>query len=153
MFYLSHSQEETKQFACEFVSKLSIGSIIALEGDLGSGKTTFVQGLAEALGIKEPVRSPSFSLMNIYEFIGINQEKNFFVHVDAYRLDEKAKLEDIGLDEWLDRKEAIVLIEWPQRFEFSVIFDWKIIFSYGGEENMREILIRHVSSQMDTSAT
>ncbi|PJA47288.1 tRNA (adenosine(37)-N6)-threonylcarbamoyltransferase complex ATPase subunit type 1 TsaE [Candidatus Uhrbacteria bacterium CG_4_9_14_3_um_filter_36_7] len=153
MFYLSHSSQETKKFAIEFALKLSMGTVVALEGDLGSGKTTFVQGLAEGFGIKDIVRSPSFTLMNIYPFQSVDSEKHYFVHVDAYRLDSAAKLEETGLDEWIGRKDAIIFIEWPERFELPIAFDWKIVFAYGDEEETREILIRHLLSHKDSYPT
>ncbi|MBU0648153.1 tRNA (adenosine(37)-N6)-threonylcarbamoyltransferase complex ATPase subunit type 1 TsaE, partial [Patescibacteria group bacterium] len=77
--------------------------VFCLEGDLGSGKTTFVKGVARGLGISEEVRSPTFVMLKEY---GAGDEK--LVHVDAYRLGDD--FEDIGLDDYFDQ--AIVMIEW-----------------------------------------
>lgn len=120
MEYTSHSPAETKQIATELAESLSGGEIIALEGDLGAGKTTFVQGLAAALGYKGPVRSPTFSLMNIYPI----DQRSFseIIHLDLYRLEDASELRGLALEDYLNREDVIVLVEWP-KFENAV--QWK----------------------------
>ena len=118
------SEKQTRILARELVRKLRGGEVIALRGELGTGKTTFVRGMAEALGVRERVKSPTFLLMTVYpvekcdraqlDEIGVGQIKNF-VHVDCYRLNHANDLLDIGLDEYLGRKDTIVAIEWPER--------------------------------------
>ena len=117
MKYESFSSEQTKKIASDFAKTLKGGEVVLLEGDLGSGKTTFVQGLAEALGVEEPVRSPTFTIMNLYK-IKHDQIKQI-AHFDFYRLEQEADLEDLGLEEWLGRDDTVVLIEWPKG-EFPV---------------------------------
>ena len=95
--------------------------ILALTGDLGSGKTTFVQGLAKGLGIKKRVISPTFMLMRKYD-ISINHQPptiNNFYHVDLYRLEENVEKEAVNLgvkDIWSD-PENIVAIEWAEKIK------------------------------------
>ena len=86
--------------------KLPAGIVITFSGDLGAGKTTFIRGLAEGLGIKEVVQSPTFNIMKIYL-----KGNRPLIHIDAYRL---ADLDtDIGLDEYIGYETGITVIEWP----------------------------------------
>ena len=101
--FISHSEEDTISFANEFASKLNSNSIIVLSGDLGSGKTTFVKGIAKALNINEVVTSPTFTLLKTY-----SSEKFTLVHVDAYRLDGSSFEE---LYDYLNN-DNVIFIEW-----------------------------------------
>lgn len=128
MDYTTNNLKETKAVAAEFAKTLEGGELVALHGDLGAGKTTFVQGLAEALGVEEPVRSPTFSLVKIYPTQ--HASIRHLVHADLYRLEGTIDLEEIGLEEWLNRKDAVVVVEWAEKMgdnpgSFSVIFDIK----------------------------
>ena len=133
---LSYSAEQTKRYAADFARTLRGGEMIGLEGDLGSGKTTFVQGLAQTFGVTDPVRSPTFSLMNIYSIDPcLNFSFKNLIHVDAYRLSDQTDMYSIGLDEWVGRKDAVVFIEWPQRFKKGMIpFSRHLTFTYESEE-------------------
>ena len=86
------------------------GAVIALHGDLGAGKTTFVQALAAALGVNRPVTSPTFTLVGEYPLPGGGR----LVHADLYRLKPGTDLESIGFDEYLN-SDDIVAIEWAER--------------------------------------
>lgn len=99
--------EETLAFGKLVAEKLPPGAILALRGDLGAGKTTFVQGLALGLGILEPVQSPTFVLLNLYEGLA---------HFDLYRLKDSMDFKNLGFDEYFSSKQ-ICAIEWPQRIE------------------------------------
>ena len=105
MKYISNNQNETRLFAGELLSKIPLGSVVLLTGDLGAGKTTFVQGFASALGIKEKVASPTFNIMKLY--LG---EKSL-IHIDAYRLENMDH--NIGLDEYIGYEKGYTFIEWP----------------------------------------
>ena len=83
------------------------GDVLVLSGDLGAGKTTFTQGLAQGLGIDEPVTSPTFVISRVHPNPGAGLS---LVHVDAYRLGSFAELEDLDLEADLDR--AVVVVEW-----------------------------------------
>ena len=113
--YLSKSLEQTVEVAHKLAQKLHGGEVIALRGELGAGKTTFAQGLANSLGVTRRVNSPTFTIMRTYRIR--NQESKIInlYHVDLYRIDSKMDLEGLGLEEILGRKDAVVVIEWPEK--------------------------------------
>lgn len=98
------SAEETQAIARRLARLLDPGELLALVGPLGAGKTCFVQGLAEGLGIDSPVTSPTFVLMRLH------RGATPLCHVDAYRLSGAEELLDLGFDDWLD--ESVVAVEW-----------------------------------------
>jgi tRNA threonylcarbamoyladenosine biosynthesis protein TsaE len=105
----THSEAETRTVAGELARRLAPGAILLLSGDLGAGKTAFVRGLAEGLGIDPAeVTSPTFTL--VHEYRGGRLP---LVHVDLYRLD-RADLDDIGLDPDLAER-GVVAVEWAER--------------------------------------
>ncbi len=112
MEHISKSLEETNKIASEFAKKLAPGDVIFLEGDLGSGKTTFVQAVAESFGYTDPVRSPTFSIMNIYPIE--NEKIKTINHFDLYRIEDDSELEQLDLEEYLNQPESVVFIEWPK---------------------------------------
>jgi tRNA threonylcarbamoyladenosine biosynthesis protein TsaE len=105
----SSSEEQTRQIAAALAKNVRAGDVLLLAGDLGAGKTAFVRGLAEGLGVNaDEVTSPTFTL--VHEYRGGRLP---LIHVDLYRLD-RADLDDIGLDQDL-AAQGIVAIEWPER--------------------------------------
>lgn len=84
--------------------------VVAIAGDLGTGKTTLVRAIARGLGVTEPVTSPTFALVHRYAGTATT-----IYHVDAYRLRRAADAADLGLDDMLGEGDAVVLIEWPER--------------------------------------
>jgi tRNA threonylcarbamoyladenosine biosynthesis protein TsaE len=111
---ITNSSEETKKFASDFAKKYkNSGGIILLKGDLGSGKTTFTQGFAEGLGIKDKIISPTFVLIRQHK---VSKNKTLY-HIDLYRLKEGTDSKEIGLNDMLSQKENIILIEWPERLK------------------------------------
>lgn len=105
---ITSSPEETKAFAADLAKELKSGAVLALHGDLGGGKTCFVQGLAEALEVKDIVNSPTFTIIN--EYRGRLQ----LHHVDLYRLKSETEALTLGLDELLEG-DGITAIEWPEK--------------------------------------
>ena len=99
--------EETLKLAKKLGNLINKGSVILLDGDLGAGKTTFTKGLAEALGIKKNISSPTFTILKTY-FINENYTFN---HLDLYRLDNA--LSDFDLKEYIDDRLSTTVIEWP----------------------------------------
>lgn len=89
------------------------GDIILLYGELGSGKSTLVKGIAEVLGVKETTNSPTFSIMNVYEAKKDNINK--LVHADTYRMRDQKDLEDIGIDEYMCDENSVCIFEWPDK--------------------------------------
>lgn len=111
---ITNNPEETKKLAQQVLADLG-SNIIFLRGDLGSGKTVFVKGLAQALGVRDVVNSPTFVIMKIYETK--NNKFKRLVHIDFYRLDEvvEADLVNLGIKEYMDDPESLVVIEWAER--------------------------------------
>jgi len=105
----SHSVDETRAVAARLAGDVRPGDLLLLEGDLGAGKTAFVQGLAAALGSPEPVTSPTFTLAHRYRGGRLTVH-----HLDAYRLETIDEAADLGLDELLD-DDAVTVIEWGDR--------------------------------------
>lgn len=104
--YQSKSVEETYEIAAKLAAELVGGEVVLLDGDLGAGKTTFVKGLAKALGVDDVVTSPTFTLMNEYE-----GKKLWLYHFDLYRLDEESA-DAMGFEEYFHREDAVCCIEW-----------------------------------------
>lgn len=130
MEIITHSTEETKKFAYEIAKKTKPGEVLALYGDLGSGKTTFTRYFVEALGLENRVQSPTFVIERKYGNVN---------HVDLYRLTSEKEIEDLGLEELLSDKKAITVIEWPELAEKFLPKDVvKIHFEYVNE-NTRKI--------------
>lgn len=122
--HISKSREETQKIASDFAKKLEGGEVLCFYGNLGSGKTTFIQSLAKALGVKENVTSPTFVLMKKYLCRGGvtppksgrgNRAPTNFYHMDAYRLNSSQEALDLGLEEIWDDKNNIVAIEWADK--------------------------------------
>ena len=136
MTYTVHSVEETWRVAAELAATLMPGTVIALHGDLGAGKTTFMQGLGHALGVKRPITSPTFTLSVEYA-----TPRMKLVHMDLYRLTGPDDLLTIGFAEYLESG-AIVAAEWPERAG-ELIPDTAIhvTFALTDEEETRHITI------------
>jgi len=106
---VSSSEAETTAIGRELASGLSAGSVVLLFGDLGAGKTAFVRGVVEGLGIPaEEVSSPTFTIMQEYRGGRLP-----LYHVDLYRLDDPREIDDLGLDEIADG--AVLAIEWAEK--------------------------------------
>ena len=106
--FKSTSFHHTFEFGKNFSNSIEYGSVILLKGDLGSGKTTFCKGFASGLGFKDEILSPTYSILNEYQFNG----KNLY-HFDLYRLKSINEFMEIGGLEYLDSQTSISLIEWP----------------------------------------
>lgn len=110
MTIISHSEFETEAAGRDLAAKLRPGTVIALYGDLGAGKTAFVRGLAEGLGLKTRVSSPTFTIVN--EYLGTVP----LFHFDMYRLGSSDELFDIGWEDYLERG-GICAVEWSENVE------------------------------------
>jgi tRNA threonylcarbamoyladenosine biosynthesis protein TsaE len=109
--FITASPVETQALAGKIARTLKPGTIILLTGELGAGKTTFIQGLAKGLGAKENVSSPSFVLINEYRSGRIP-----LIHLDLYRLDNLAQIEELGLEDYYSQP-IIMVIEWGEKLE------------------------------------
>lgn len=149
MKYISNNLEETKKFAESVLNALEkqpTGTVIALQGDLGAGKTAFSQAVGEILGVKEVMQSPTFVIEKIYEinFKGFTH----LIHIDAYRLEKKEELLHLGWEEITNRPENLIFIEWPERVEeiipeSALRINFKFI-----DETTREIYIGNAEDQL-----
>jgi tRNA threonylcarbamoyl adenosine modification protein YjeE len=136
----SASEADTRRAGADLARRLRPGDAVLLEGDLGAGKTVFVKGLAEGLGLDpDDVSSPSFALVHEYGPSGVPPR---LVHADLYRLPHGGGVDDLGLDA---RGDAILAVEWP-RTPLTDMRAWRvrIAFAVGGE---RTITIRGPSDQ------
>jgi len=147
MRFTTKSAEETQALAKKLLPELLQARIVCLKGDLGAGKTTFVKGIARALGVEEVVKSPTYTYVNIYSVpLKIKKPRNegvilslpkesgsegasssfprFLIHYDLYRLPENVEnpqlvAAEIGLEEALENPAALVVIEWAERLRMS----------------------------------
>lgn len=136
---ITRSQEDMHAFASEIVGSLSGGEVLGLSGDLGTGKTEFVRGLAQALGSRDAVKSPSFTLLNHYRLE--HPRIKHLIHVDLYRLEDVGSnlAHQIGLDEWLNRSDTVTIIEWPERLLDEIAITHRFKFRYGDQEAERVV--------------
>jgi tRNA threonylcarbamoyladenosine biosynthesis protein TsaE len=155
--------KETQALGLKFAKTLRGGEVIALYGDLGSGKTTFMQGLAKGLGITKNIISPTFIIMRTYELgtrekaIGSEDQarrrlgiRNLY-HLDLYRIENGEPTVDLGLNELMGEKENIVAIEWPDKIE-NLLPEKRInlYFEYL-EEDKRQITIDYYYFDLHTT--
>jgi len=106
------SEKQTLNLGKKFALELKGGEVIGLIGELGAGKTVFIKGLAKGLNIKNIITSPTFVLMKVYKVKGIIK---YLCHVDAYRLKTAQGLIDIGIKDYLSKKNSITVIEWADQ--------------------------------------
>lgn len=115
----TESAGQTRALATELAAALPDDTVLALHGDMGVGKTTFVQGLAQGLGVKEHVTSPTFAIYSVYQgtppaLRSPGEAGRKLVHLDAYRLDKETQLEALLLEEYLVSP-YVLAIEWPEK--------------------------------------
>lgn len=143
--YKTTSSKQTKKLAGFLTKKfLKIkrknALILALQGELGAGKTTFIQGFLRALGVRKKITSPTFVLIKCY-MLHASCFKNTY-HIDCYRIKKASELLKLGLKEILENPQNIVLIEWAERIQRVLPKNaiW-IKFFHGSKENIRSIRI------------
>lgn len=107
----SHSAAETRALGRKLGKLLQPGDLVCLQGELGAGKTTLTQGIAEGWGSLDSVSSPTFVMVNLYRA----PEGTPLYHMDAYRIESLPEAEQIGLDDLL--AEGALILEWPERIE------------------------------------
>ena len=143
-YFISNSKEETQAFAENFSKDLQTGDFLAFYGDLGSGKTTFIQGLARGLGIKKRIISPTFIILRHY-----NLTQGNFYHVDLYRTESKHDLLGIGLDQIIQDPNSIVALEWAEKMgDLMPQKRIEIRLKYLNNQQ-REISIKRYENQID----
>lgn len=142
--FFSRSPDQTRRVGIRLGGWLRTGDVICLQGNLGAGKTTFVQGLAQGWGSMDPVSSPTFILVNIYR----RADKRQLFHLDAYRIDSVPEAEELDLDSMLSQ--GPLIIEWPERIG-SLVADERlwVTFEYMAEEH-RQMVLRSNGKRYDT---
>jgi tRNA threonylcarbamoyladenosine biosynthesis protein TsaE len=126
------SSEQTSQFAEKLAALLSPGDVIALEGDLGAGKTTFTKGLAKGLEIKKTVNSPTFTIIKEYH------GRLPLYHMDVYRVENSS--EDLGFDEYFEG-EGVTVVEWAHLIEEQLPTERLTIYLYHEDNDHRKIVL------------
>lgn len=141
--FISRNPEQTRRIGMHLGKLLQAGDVICLQGDLGAGKTTFVQGVALGWGSVDSVSSPTFILVNVYRR---GDEARLF-HMDAYRLDSALEAEELDLDSML--AQGALLLEWPERIQELIPAEqlW-IEFKYIDEEE-REMKLKATGKRYD----
>ena len=118
--FISHSQLETEEVGRKLAEKLPGGSVVAMYGDLGAGKTAFVRGMAQGMGLSCRVSSPTFTIVN--EYLGERE----LIHFDMYRLSSADELFDIGWEDYLSRG-AVCAVEWSENVQDAFFGDEVVV--------------------------
>ena len=118
--FISHSQLDTEEVGRKLAEKLPGGSVVAMYGDLGAGKTAFVRGMARGMGLSCRVSSPTFTIVN--EYLGERE----LIHFDMYRLSSADELFDIGWEDYLSRG-AVCAVEWSENVQDAFFGDEVVV--------------------------
>lgn len=134
------SSEDTRELGAALAPLAKVGDVIVLGGDLGAGKTTFVQGFGRALGISEPITSPTFVLVRMYP--GRLQ----LVHADLYRLDHLQEVVDLGIPELVDNQ-GVAVVEWGDVAKAVLPPDFlDLRIEFGDSEDERRLRLRPIGT-------
>ena len=133
--FISHSEAQTRRLGARLAAFLNPGDVLALIGDLGTGKTRWVQGVCQGLGVIDPVISPTFTLVNEY------QGRCPVYHIDLYRLANSAEIVTLGLEDYLYGP-GVSLIEWADRAKNFLPADYLTVELYHLEETKRRVVLR-----------
>ncbi len=141
MYGVEAMYAEAARFAQTLAPRANGATIIALSGELGSGKTTFTQGVARSLGMTEPVTSPTFVIEKIYE-LPAEAGRGFtrLIHIDTYRLKSEAELSAIGWHEIITNPANLIFVEWPEQIT-GAIPEGVIELFFSGSGDWREVRI------------
>ena len=143
MDFFSRSPEQTRRVGSRLGGALQAGDVICLQGDLGAGKTTFVQGIAQGWGSVDSVSSPTFILVNMYR----RADQSQLFHMDAYRLESTPEAEELDLDSMLTQ--GALLIEWPERMNGLIPNERLWVNLEHIEEEEREVKFKATGKRYD----
>jgi tRNA threonylcarbamoyladenosine biosynthesis protein TsaE len=139
--FTSYSKKETQDIALHISSKIKKSQIICFQGDLGAGKTTFIQAILGYFKAKKPYTSPTFVIMKKYEIENCVIIKNIY-HIDAYRIDSLS-LQELGWEELLQDPKNLILLEWPEKVIEIIPKEAQYVDIKWISENSREIVIKN----------
>lgn len=139
--FISRSPEQTRRLGMRLGSLLQPGDVLALSGDLGSGKTTLVQGVAQGWGSVDAVSSPTFVLVNVYRKPG----GGLLHHMDAYRVESALEAEDLDLDEMM--ASGALIVEWAERIEAALPKDVLWINMSWIADEQRSLVVKPVGKR------
>ena len=137
--YTTLSEKETAALGAGFSARLRPGDVVAVSGDLGTGKTRFVQGICKGLGVEGHVASPTFTIISEYRtpLLGV-------YHIDLYRVNSSAEIRELGLEEYLAGK-GICLIEWAEKAAgFLPASRYDVFLSFGEGADTRQVRIEEI---------
>ena len=120
LIVITENEHETEKLGAEFARTLPGGTVVAMYGDLGAGKTAFVRGMARGMGLECRVSSPTFTIVN--EYLGERE----LIHFDMYRLSDADELFDIGWEDYLSRG-AVCAVEWSEKVEDAFFGDEVVV--------------------------
>ena len=112
--FISQTEADTVEFAKKIAAMVSPGTVIALYGNLGAGKTVFSRAFAAAIGVKEAVSSPTYTIVQEYQ---LDNPMSYLYHLDLYRINNSRDALDFAVDEFLSDSNSYALLEWPERIE------------------------------------
>ncbi len=136
--FVSRSPEQTRRIGTRVGALLRAGDVLALSGDLGAGKTTFVQGIAQGWGSTDNVSSPTFVLVNMYR----RPDSERLHHMDAYRIQSALEAEDLDIDEMLAN--GALIVEWAERILPALPDEYFLVeLSWADEEQRNMVFIPH----------
>ena len=144
MIIETNSAKETFELGKRLGEKAVAGQIYTLNGDLGTGKTVFTQGVAVGLGIKEPVNSPTFTIVQVYD-----EGRLPLYHFDVYRIADSDEMYEIGYEEYV-YGDGVSVIEWPQLIDDILPekrYDVTISKDYSRHDNYRKIEIQKTEAE------
>jgi tRNA threonylcarbamoyladenosine biosynthesis protein TsaE len=137
--------DDTHAMAAAIAALVKAGDVIVLAGDMGAGKTAFAQGFGRALGVTEPITSPTFTVVHTYDTGRIVMH-----HADLYRLDRRSEVEDLGLDEMIDGR-GVLLVEWGDVVADSFGDHLEVLLErVDDSDEARRITIRSIGRRWDT---
>lgn len=149
--FATASERETVELARSFAGTLRRGDVVALSGELGTGKTRFVKGVCEAFQTRHQVTSPSFIILNRYEGIDEHGAEILIYHLDLYRVRSREEIYDIGYEEFF-YGQGICLVEWPELLgDLLPPRRYEVRLSYGEGPDQRELEILLVSGEAVSS--
>lgn len=138
--FITHSARETEDLGSKLAHNFRVGNIVILTGELGAGKTTFVQGVAKAFNVKSRIISPTFLLIRKHRGKFNKKQINLY-HIDLYRLEGSGDITNLGLEDIFEDTSGIFFIEWGEKHE-NLKASWEISFEIL-EKDKRRIKVRN----------